>query len=230
METPAVQKIRADRKFFGNGLKAILGQPYINDNGTFFEVLAVVHVSVDWQVEYFLWDGISRSIKVTSCAKDRQDFMEMLSGAWPLETTNPMYEEFKYRKRMAINYNPENDKDLMVKNFDLLLRNTERILNTAAMRNESHVATLLNAYKDGRRRYPCPGNKGDENDHEGYVITALRKPSGNRIHAYCPRCKNMYRKDDVPIQSITIIPEHPAKGLRLDEIIEELKKLEEQEK
>ena len=234
--------LRGDKQIYYNGLLALQGKRFITDDGKYIEILK--GPTQDGLFRYFYWDGVSRCIKTVGVDQDLEPFMELLSEAWPFTQGegNSLYDEAQRRLQAALAYDPARDIDLIIENFDLLIRNTDRILANPLMRNGSlgslytgfiyfgirrfSVSALLAAWKEGIWTLRCDrGSK--KKAHTAYILKVVGGLSIGSVDIYCPTCNARWKTRQAAGSLFAAIQSFVAEqhnGYRLDEIIEELKK------
>ena len=231
------ERVRGDCFLYNAKLTAMKHTWFITDSGTLIKVIDA-SASDGWYASYFNWDGAKRRILQTHNNLEREKLLDLLKESWTFQGKegDSLYDEAEMKLASALNYDPKNDKELIAKNFDLLLSNTDRIINNTKMANGAlgslrvvfiylgmkrfPVSALLKAWKDGKWKTEC--KKG----HESFVVSAGGGLSGmGDTHYFCPTCGRLaFHKHFSASMFGSIDPYLPKhdEGLRLDEIIDEL--------
>lgn len=231
----AADKNRNDPGVILAGLRARAGRWYHTDSGALIMI-----INTDTGLAWFVWDGISRRIYRTKNGDSINSLMELLKEAWPEDDRTPLSEMHDREKHLelALQYDLNNDIDLIMENFELLFRNTDRILIAPEMLNghtgglyvgftyggikRYSISSLLEAWKSGHWIVPCHRNS----KHQAYILTGGGGLSKGSIQTYCPSCKSKRNSRYWSTGLWVYMAKHEhqnSNGLRLDEIIEILK-------
>lgn len=232
--------IRADSLLYSSGFNSISGKWFKTDSGILFKIIDATATSI-WSVKWFYWNGKTRRINTTKTDKDRTELLNLLSESWIYEGKegDALYDEAELHLDAASKYNPKMDSELIAENLDLLLSNTDRVLSDPSMVNGAigglrivfiylgmkryPISALLTMWKQGKWIISCKLSKGK---HNAYVLSGGGGLSNGCIEVYCPTCKRLKEVHQWSTSYFTSIGKSiPLKsdGLRLDEIIEELK-------
>jgi hypothetical protein len=235
--------IRSDYLLYSSGFNAISGIWFRSDSGIFLRIIDATANS-NWFVKRFYWDGQTRRLKITECKDDRANLLAYLTESWPYEGKqgDSLYDEAEHHLERALKYDTVDNFELISNNFSLLLSNADRILQTPSMVNGAlgdfrmvfvylgvrrfPVSALLNLWKQGKWIVPCSYVRNNRTPHNAYVLSGGGGLSNGALNVYCPTCNRLKELHQWSTSYFTDldgpIPTE-ANGLRLDEIIDELK-------
>ena len=219
-------------------LQNLSGRWFADSGGSrFITFLSFKNKKDKFILEYYEQYGVDKMIKqmavdLRGFADKFDDFEEI---GIPYDTDPKFMAELNTNLEKAKYWRDHDEISMVIANFDLLRRSTDRILSTPFMKNSPardlhlafmyggvrifNVAKLLAKWQAGKLMRKCP-----ECDHDAYVIRGGGGLSMGSLGAYCTTCAKIIRIDGACIDCFAEAgndgPAEPAHGYRLDEIIE----------